>query len=54
MTKDKFDVTDRLFEKEQPWDTIDKALEVATDIFAAIGMMATVAFLVGYLWGWFK
>ena len=37
-------------ESNRPWDLFDKFLGLVRNFFAAVGMVATIAFFVGYFW----
>lgn len=37
-------------ERNRPWDLFDKFLGLVLNFFAAVGMVATIAFFVGYFW----
>lgn len=34
-----------------PWDTMCSIVTLVRDFFAAVGIVCTLAFLVGYFWG---
>lgn len=36
--------------KNEPWGTMDAIVGVLRDAFAAVGVVATLAFIVGYFW----
>lgn len=51
MTNDPNDITNDVFStKSEPWDTMDAIVGVLRDAFAAVGVVATLAFIVGYFW----
>ncbi len=35
---------------DEPWGTMDNIVGVLRDAFAAVGVVATIAFVVGYFW----
>lgn len=37
-------------ERSIPWGLFDKFLGLVLNFFAAVGMVATIAFFVGYFW----
>ncbi len=37
-------------DRNRPWDLFDMFLGFVLNFFAAVGMVATIAFFVGYFW----
>lgn len=38
-------------ESNSPWDQFDQVAGLVRDAFAAVGIVCTLAFVVGYFWG---
>lgn len=47
---DPHDITSEVFQRNDPWDSIDDFFGKVRDFFAVVGIFAVLGFVVGYCW----